>query len=234
MYERKFGFAWKYRYNIFFKKRVSSLWFPFDFLNVTSWIFRGKILKIVESFFSIIETSNLIIWNDLKWDGKRKGLNTLSKSNKRNNFRYTVAFVVCFPYRGQDRNQSSLCMVRVNTFAKIVVIFMVIVGRNRPLRFVFREGTSRRVAIMAAKYFSLKSNEWITIVLEISPHFQPTWTRNLNFPSFYCFYYNPFFFLSNFLEVGILQDLEIPRILEIHLNLEKLCYSFNDFKCYFL
>lgn len=164
-----------------------------------------------------------------------KGFNTLKNSNKRNNFRYTVTFVVCFPYRGQERNQSSLCMVRVNTFAKIVVIFTVIVGRNRPLRFVFREGTNRRVAIMAAKYFSLKSNEWITIVLEITPHFQPTWTRNLNFPSFYCFYYSPLFFFSFELSrVGISQDLEISRILEIHLNLKKLCYYFNDFKCYFL
>lgn len=125
----------------------------------------------------------------------------LSKSNKRNNFEYTVAFVVCFPYRGQDRNQSSLCMVRVNTFAKIVVIFTVIVGWNL-FDSSFARERARRVAIMAAKYFSLKSNEWITIVLEITPHFQPTWTRNLNFPSFYCFYYDPFFlsfFLSNFL-----------------------------------
>lgn len=48
-----------------------------------------------------------------------KDFNTLKNSNKRNNFRYTVTFVVCFPYRGQERNQSSLCMVRVNTFAKI-------------------------------------------------------------------------------------------------------------------
>lgn len=159
-------------------------------------------------------------------------LNNLNNSNKRNNFRYTVPFVVCFPYRRQDRNQSSLCMVRVNTFAKIVVIFMVIVGRNRPLRFVFRKGTSRRVAIMAAKYFSLKSNEWITIVLEITPHFQPTWTRNLNFLSFYCFYYNlSFFFFPTF---SSREDLEISRILEIHLSLKKFCYSFNDFKCYFL
>ena len=156
----------------------------------------------------------------------------LSKSNKRNNFGYTVAFVVC---SGQDRNQSSLCMVRVNTFAKIVVIFTVIVGWNL-FDSSFARERARRVAIMAAKYFSLKSNEWITIVLEITPHFQPTWTRNLNFPSFYCFYYDPFFlsFFRTFSGRDFARSFEISRILEIHLNLGKLCYASNEFKCYLL
>lgn len=101
----------------------------------------------------------------------------------------------------------------------------------------FARERARRVAIMAAKYFSLKSNEWITIVLEITPHFQPTWTRNLNFPSFYCFYYDPFFFLSFFRTFSgrdFARSFEISRILEIHLNLGKLCYTSNDFKCYLL